>query len=413
MGWITVYIIIFLIVLIVVIKLLKIRSDIAIFLQAFALIVGSIYHTSAIDRYKEQSTPEIDGNYKYFYHLPKTEYKFIVKNTANVDCANIWAIENIYLIVNGKVYESKDTPHFNYFVYNGSRDKIWNLKKGDEVELKINPLQITAFDLLKEKFNPIIITKWKFICSKENSSKKYLFEKYFIFDFNDRIYRESDSYVGGNSYIKKINDYIDFGPNKYIDIFAVTGDFEINPPKTFLVMKDSSILPLTPWTKLKIEDFNNSLLFYPGGLEIQPSDDIGSGSIFYNWNYANGKFSKGITLKNVPEFFYLKAWTMPPHYLSKEDKEKVTKKPEILKYFCYIELNITVNSDDTKKTREKLNQQKLQVKQSKEKARYEYIMDKAKEKYLRGFSGSDLESRMRSHFLKQGPYLLTRKKPSK
>ena len=382
MGWITVCIIIFLLVSIVIITLLKKTSYITISLQSFALIAGFIYHTSEINRYKEQLIPEIDGKYKYLYNLPKTEHKFIIKNVANVDCTNIWATENIYLIVNGKVYESKDTPHFNYFVYNGSKDRIWDLKKGHKAEVKINPLQITAFDLLKEKFDPIIITKWKFICSKDNSSKKYLFEKYFIFDFNDRIYRESDSYVGGNSYIEKINDYLSFGPNKHIDIFAITGDFEINPPRTFLVMKDFSILPLNPWTKLKIEDFNNSRLFYPGGLEIQPSDDIISGSIFYNWNYENGKFSRGITLKNVPDVFYPKAWAMPLHYLSKEDKEKVTKNPEILKCFCYIELNVSGNSDDTKETREKFNQQKLQVKQSKEKDQYEDIMDKAKEKYL-------------------------------
>lgn len=352
------------------------------FVPLITLVCGYFYYTSEVNRYKQQLPPEIDGNYKYFYHQQKTEHKYIVKNTANVDCTNIWAIENIYLIVDGKVYESKDTPHFNYYIYNGSRDRIWNLKKGEEVEVKINPLQITVFDILKEKFKPIIITKWKFIYSKENSSKKYFYEKYFIFDFYDRTFKELDSYVGGKSYINRINDYLSFGSNRYIDIFVLTGDFEINPPIAFLVMKDFSILPLNPWTKLKIEVFNNSLLFYPGGLEIQPSDDIRSGYLFYDWYHENGKLSKGITTKNMPEQFYLKSWPMQLYYLSKEDEEKVIKNPEILKSFSYIGLNISVESGDAAKKKEKSNQQEPQDKQNKAKEHYKYIMDKAEEKYL-------------------------------
>ncbi len=367
-------------------KLFSKSNYITISIAICTLVVGYFYHTSEVNRevnrYKEQLKPEIDCNYKYFYNRQKTEYKFIIENTGSIDCTNIWAKEEIYLIIDGKVYESNDTPHFSYFVYNGSRDSIWNLKKGKDVEVKINPLQITAFNLLKEKFKPIIITKWIFNYSKENSSKKYFYEKYFIFDFYDRIFKEVDSYVGGKSYIDKINDYLSFGSNRYIDIFLITVDFEINPPKAFLVMKDFSILPLNPWTKLKIEDFNNSLLFYPGGLEIQPSDDIQGGFLFYDWYYENGKISKEIKAKGKVGLFYLKAWPMAGYYLSKEDNEKVTKNPEILITFCYIGLNISTESDNTEKKKEKSNQQELQDKQNKAKERYEYIMDKAEEKYL-------------------------------
>ncbi len=365
-------------------KLLSKSNYIIISIAICTLVADYIYRTSEVNRYKEQLKPEIDCNYKYFYNRPKTEYKFIIENTGSIDCTNIWAKEKIYLIIDGKVYESNDTPHFSYFVYNGSRDSIWNLKKGEDVEVEINPLQITAFDLLKEKFEPIIITKWKFNYSKENSSKKYFYEKYFIFDFHDRIFKEVDSYVGGKSYIDKINGYLNFGSNRYIDIFVLTGDFEINPRKAFLVMKDFSILPLNPWTKLKIEDFNNSLLFYPGGLEIQPSDDIRGGFLFYDWYYENGKISKEIKAKGKGgvELFYFKAWQMERYYLSKEDKEKVTKNPKILKTFCYLGLNVSVESDNTEKKKEKSNQQELQDKQSKAKERYKYIMDRAEEKYL-------------------------------
>lgn len=358
-------------------------SYIVILLETIALIAGFFYYTAEIKRYKEQLIPEIDCNYKYFYNKSKPEYKYIVKNTGSIDCTNIWAEEEIYLIIDGKVYESNDTPHFNYFIYNGSRDSIWNLKKGEEIEAKINPLQITAFDLLKEKFKPIIITKWKFNYAKKNSSKKYFYEKYFIFDFHDRIFKELDSYVGGKSYVNKINDYLSFGTNRYIDIFVLTGDFEINSPKVFLVMKDFSLLPLNPWTKLGIEDFNNSLLFYPGDKEIQPSDDIREGFLFYDWYFENGKISKRIRVecKTGEKLFYLKAWHMQLYYLSRKDKEKVVRNPEILKSFCYIRFNISTGSDNNEK-KEKFNRQKTNNKQGDARERYEYIMGKAGEKYL-------------------------------
>jgi hypothetical protein len=359
-------------------------KNILLFVPSIALVLGIFYHISAINRYKEQLPPEIDCNYKYFYNIPKPEYKYIIKNTGSIDCTNIWAEEEIYLVIDGEVYESNDTPHFNYFIYNGSRDSIWNLKKGEEVEVKINPLQITAFDLLKEKFKPIIITKWKFIYSKENSSKKYFYEKYFIFDFHDRTFKEVDSYVGGISYIEKIKGYLSSGTNRYIDIFVLTGDFEINPPRAFLVLKDFSILPLNLWTKLRIEDFNNSLLFYPGSWDIQPSDDITCDFLFYDWDYENGKFVKAFTFRGATgeNFVYTKPLPMEPSYLSKDDKEKVIKNPKILKTFCYLGLNISVESDNTEKKKERSNQQKPQDKQNKAKERYKYIMDKAEEKYL-------------------------------
>ncbi len=353
-----------------------------ILIETIALILGYFYHVSETNRYKEQLKPEIDCYYKYFYNMPlKTEYKFFIKNTGNIDCKNIWAEEKIYLIIDGKVYESNDVPHFNYFVYNGSRDRIWDIEKGKEAEVKFNPLQITAFDLLKEKFKPIIITKWKFSYSKENSSKRFFYEKYFIFDFYDRIFKEVDSYVSGISYVNKIKDYLTYGTNMYIDIFAITGDLEINPPKSFLIKNDFSIFPLNPWTKLKIEDFNKSILFYPGSWDIQPSDDITCDYLFYEWDYEDGKFVKKFTSSSTAgeNIFYTRPIRMELAYLSKEDQEKVIRNPKILRTFCYLELNISGGSNDTK---ENSNQQISSETQTKAKEYFMSVMDKARKKYL-------------------------------
>lgn len=358
---------------------------IPIIIETIGLILGYMYHVSEINRYKEQLKPEIDCNYKYFYNIPlKTEYKFIVKNTGSINCINIWAEEKIYLLIDGKVYESNDVPHFNYLVYNRSRDRMWDIKKGEEMEVKCNPLQIIAFDLLKEKFEPTIITKWKFSYSKENSSEKYFYERYFIFDFYDRIFKEVDSYVGGTSHINKIKDYLTNGTNVYLDTFALTGDFEINPPRSFLVTKDFSILPLNPWTKLKIEDFNNSLLFYPGPWDIPPSDDITCDFLFYEWDYKDGNFIKRITSSSLERenIFYTRFLPMELSYLSKEDKEKVIKNPKILNTFCYLEFNISADAKDTEIKKENSDQENFPEIQSKEKKHFIYIMDKAREKYL-------------------------------
>ena len=133
-----------------------------------------------LKKYEEQLIPELDCYYKHF--ASSEEYKFILKNIGNVDIENIWIQEKIFLIIDDKVYEGEGVPHFNYLVYNNSREKMWDLAIDKEREIKLTEFQLHAFHKLYNQYNADIISKWKISYSKENAEKIYYAQKYFIFD---------------------------------------------------------------------------------------------------------------------------------------------------------------------------------------------------------------------------------------
>ena len=292
------------------------------------LAMDDLHQRSEVSRYREQQTPEMDCFYTYF--TENEEHKFIISNTGLVDCKNIWTQEEVFLLVDGKVYEGDGVPHLDHFVYKGSRDRMWDLERGGKQEVNIVELQIKAFYELKKKFNPVIISKWKIAFSKENSSKRYHYENSFIFDFDDRRFKVLKDYVGGKSYENKIGDYLSSGSRQAVDIFEITGDFEIDPPKAFLIRKDYSFVPLYPWTKLGLKDFRDALLFCAGGFEIQPSDDKSEGSLRYSWEYENGRWSKEV-LRVGGIQAYSKPFGMPLSYLSEKDLQMVKTNPSLQK----------------------------------------------------------------------------------
>lgn len=300
-------------------------------IQCYQIYSNNKQHDKEITNYKEQLTPEIDCDSKYFYYTPnKISYKFTINNTGLIDCKSIWVQEKIYIIIGENVYEGEGVPHFNYFVYNGSRTHMWDLQKGKEKEIDIVGLQIEAFNRLKDKFNPIIISKWKITYSKEYSSKRYSCEEYFAFDFNDRIFKKLKDYVGGVSCENKIREYLFSGKKSCIDIFSLTGDFEVNPSSVFIINPDYSIKSVSLWEKISLDDLNNSLLFHVvGGFEIQPSDDVCKGTICYKWELENNMWKKVALLAEGAI-----GWSKPipvMAYLLDKDAEKVKADPRLLK----------------------------------------------------------------------------------
>ncbi|OOP56282.1 MAG: hypothetical protein AYP45_09450 [Candidatus Brocadia carolinensis] len=300
-------------------------------LQCYQTYLSRENYKDEVKKYKEQLAPEINCYYKYFYYSPNKEsYKFIINNIGSIDCKSIWAQEEIYLIIGEQVYEGEGVPHFNYFVYNGSRTHMWDLEKEKEREIDIVGLQIEAFNILKDNFNPTIISKWKITFLKENSSKRYYYEKYFVFDFYDRIFKDLKDYVGGVSCENKIRDYLSSGKKSCIDIFSLTGDFEVNPPSAFIINPDYSIKPVSLWEKISIDDLNNSLLFSGvEGFEIQPSDDVCKGTICYEWKLENNMWEKVALAAGGAT-----VWSKPipvMAYLLDKDAEKVRADPHLLK----------------------------------------------------------------------------------
>src|SRR6056297_2944631 len=82
--------------------------------------IFQLLHNKNTERqYHEQITPELDCFYKYF--AGKSEHKLAIQNVGLIDAKNVWAQENIYLIIDEKVYEGRDVPHYLYFMVEGSR----------------------------------------------------------------------------------------------------------------------------------------------------------------------------------------------------------------------------------------------------------------------------------------------------
>jgi hypothetical protein len=235
------------------------------------------------------------------------------------------------LLINDEVYEGEDVPHYNFVVYEGSRSRMWDLIKDEEIELDKVEYQLLSFEKLREKFNPQIVTKWNISYSSITTSKRYQIDKYFIFDLNDRIFKQVETYVGGESIINKIKDYIAFGSIQTINIFDLTGDFEINAPESYLINEDYSFKPLYPWSEVTIDEFNKSLLFNIGVPEIKPSDDM-EGSVCYAWKFEDEKWKKSII--GIGKFlFATKAFKLAFGYLPSHEKQKVLQNPSLLKYY--------------------------------------------------------------------------------
>lgn len=303
---------------------------VATLVEAIALIgvtIAFFSYRSQLSQYKEQIAPEISCYYRYF--TADESYKFIIHNSGLIDCKDIWAQEKIFVIINGEVYHGDDVPHYNYFVYNGSRKRMWDLDKGDKLEVSLADLQIKAFWRVREKFHSEVISRWRIDYSKENSSKRYHYESYFIFDFSDRNFKEPEDYVGAIAYKNKIKDYLSSGSKKTIGIFDLAGDFEIDPPPAFIINPDYSFIPLYPWTKVSIADLKNCLFVEPG-FRIQPADDVSEGILRYVWKLENGRWSKVVNLGGQAEV-YSQPIAMAKTYLSNKEAKMVMANPSLLK----------------------------------------------------------------------------------
>ena len=290
-------------------------------------------------QYLEQIAPEIDCNYKYF--TENNTYKFHIQNVGKIDCVDIWAIEEIFLINEKGIYEGFDVPRFHYLLYEGSREKIWDIKKDSLVIINLPKYQILAFNHLKERFGFDIVSKWSFTFSSPLYRKRFQSEKLFKYIFEERLFTNLEDNIGGRNHYNMIQDYIYSGTKRRIMIFDLTGDFEIDAPRSYLINSDYSITPLFPWTKISIKQFNESLLLGNNiTSDVQISDDNTIGSIFYTVEYKNGIWSKGATMstsesKGSEKYLslYSKVIPSPIWYLNKEEHQKFLRNQKILKYY--------------------------------------------------------------------------------
>lgn len=366
-------------------KIYSLIKSFLLFVPLIGLIAGYFYYQSTVSQYKERLSPNIDCRYKYYDFPFKSTYKFIVDNIGLIKCKDIWAKEEIYLIIDGEVYRGDGVPHFNYFVYNGSRTHMWDLKKGEKKEIDADELQIKAFYKLKEKFDPIIISRWEIICSTEYSSERYRSDKYFIFDFDDKTFKGSKDFVGRMLYEDKIKEYLSLGSKMNVDIYFLTGDFEINPPQAFIVNSDYSTRPLYAGTKIRLEEFINSNCFYLGRLKFPSSDDVSEGSIRYVWTFENGGWRVDICLETIgaenPNI-YFKPIYQEINYLIDEDAKRLKADPKYIHTIvCNLKYEPGLSGKEKGKGKACISSE-MPMSYQKGKEEFIEIIKKAREKYL-------------------------------
>jgi len=255
----------------------------------------------------------------------------LIQNVGLIDAINVWAQEDTYVVIGEKVYEGRDVPHFIYFMWEGSHEKMWDITKDDEVEIDLADYQLNAFFKLMEKWNATILNRWVISFSSPFSSKRYRYEKYFLFDFTHGNFEEVSEVIGGVNLLNKVKNFIATGDKSSINIFKLTGDFEIDSPDSFLVNSDYSITPLYPHSNPTIADFNNSLLLISSFAEIQLSEDA-KGTIGYKWKLENNKWDKSFFLGPSAQL-YSQPIRLPLGYLSKKEAKLVENNPSLLKYY--------------------------------------------------------------------------------
>ena len=298
------------------------------------------YHTQ-IEQYREQQTPELDCDYSYS-HTHDT-LKFIITNTGLVDASNVWAEESVFMIIGDQVYEGVDVPHFNWIVYNGSRDRIWDIPKKDgDQEVELPRRQRQAFANLMNRFQTSIISKWTISCTSATSHKRYKYDAFFVHDLSDNFPERLENTTGGARERDLIMTYLSAGPVHQIRIFAFTSDFELDTPIDFRITKDGTIHPLHSWTKLSIEEFNNTF-YWHSEAPPQRSDDI-TGSVRYIWIYTKDGWAKFNHIKGKTQVMTL-AMKIGIGYLEADDRKRVLSNPDLL----------TKGTGDMTKAKELLN----------------------------------------------------------
>lgn len=309
----------------------KHHKDVCVWATIVILIIGNIVqyfsYRAQIIQYREQQTPELDCDYSYS-HTHDT-LNFIITNTGLVDASNVWAEESVFMIIGDQVYEGVDVPHFNWIVYNGSRDKIWDIPKNDrDQEVELPRLQRKAFDYLMNRFQTSIISKWTISCTSAISQKRYEYDEFFVHNLADRSPKRLEETTGGSIKRDQIMTYLSAGPVHQIRIFALTNDFELDAPIDFRISKDGTIHALHSWTKLTIEEFNDTF-YWSSEAPPQVSNDI-TGSLRYIWIYSKDGWGKFTQIKGKTQVA-TQAITIGIGYLDFDDRKRVEANPDLLR----------------------------------------------------------------------------------
>lgn len=98
-----------------------------------------------------------------------------------VGVKDVWLRETAFLVKTEEVYHASMVPCFEYFVWNGSRQRMFDLKPRDRRVLKIEPFQAEVVNRLHEQTGGIIVLLWTVRYKRDTNGKEYVRNWYFTF----------------------------------------------------------------------------------------------------------------------------------------------------------------------------------------------------------------------------------------
>lgn len=315
--------------------------------MVFALLVSILFNInqcSQNNRIIKQSPPELDLNYSF--DADSNKLSLDIKNIGLVDCDKVWVEEKIYIIIDSMVYEGVDIPHFNYFVFNDSKDKLFELDKDDNHVLKIDNLQYLAISQLIERFHSKVFSHWKLTYISASTNKQFSTEKYFLHENLNQLPTELILTTGGFGLKERIENYRKHGVESKIKIFTLTNKFELNTPDVFLITKDAEIRSLDNKSNLSIEELREVHLIL-GSPQIQISNEL-KGTIRNVWSYDRVKNEWGENMEASNNWkFHTQPFKSLLGFLSLEDYKKVLNNKE--EYSDILSLSLYFSKEEASK----------------------------------------------------------------
>ncbi len=290
------------------------------YIVTFSAIVFGVTQCIQNNRITKHGPPELDVS--YIFEADTDDLFINIINVGFVDCEKVWLEEKIYVLIGDLIYEGVDIPHFNYIIYNDSRDKLFELDKADNNKIKLDSLGSLAIHHIIERFEAKVVSCWKLSYKSDFSEKQFSVEKYFIHNNLNALPSDLFSMTGGLGLKEKIERYRSHGEIRKIKIFELTDRFELNTPDNYLITNDSEIRSLDNQSYLTIEELMNAYLILGGG-DIQNSEDM-KGTLKWIWEYNRDKNEWIKSLQNIGKSkWYGMPFKSMLGYLRMEDYKKV------------------------------------------------------------------------------------------
>jgi hypothetical protein len=181
-----------------------------------------------IDTLERATKANIEPDLNLFYRPGETkktnsiERAVILSLGGEVGVKDVWVKETAFLLKGDEVYHASLVPSFEYFVWNGSTKRMFDMEPGDSKVLKIEPFQAEVVNRLHEQTGGKIILLWTIRFKRNTNGKEFVRNWYFTFredgvgGLNLGLPVALDKLPSGVSLQEKVERYLHQGPTKYL-----------------------------------------------------------------------------------------------------------------------------------------------------------------------------------------------------